>query len=202
MRKEIHLNVRKTANIKIDLKKNIVFANQYALEVLGMELNEILMQPPRIVCSDDMPAIIHNTIGSFIMSYKEGIAILKHRSSCDDYFWAFTQYKPVFKKDGTFEAFLTRRKPIPERKINGEIDLLKAKISKLYSELKEIEDNAGMEEAEKYLASFLKENHFESLDEYYMSFFDADYKEMEKYFNIDEKTPGKIIKKYFPSCVC
>jgi PAS domain S-box-containing protein len=197
MGKEILLDVRKSANIKIDLKKDIVFANQYALEVLGYDVSEFISQRPRIVCNDDMPHIIHDMIGAIIMNFKEGIAVLKHRTKNGDFFWAFTHYKPIYKPDGSFEAFLTRRKPIPNRKVNGEFDNLKAKITKLYTALKEIEELAGYDKAVKYLDGFLEDRGFDTLHDYYMSFFDFDPKELEEYFSINHSTSPKTIKKYF-----
>ncbi len=110
--------------------------------------------------------------------------------------WAFTHYKPVYKKNGDFEAFLTRRKPLPQKKLNGDIENLKYQISKLYKILKEIEEHTGYKHAANYLDGFLEYKGYKTLNDYYMSFFDFKKNELEEYFNIDESTPKKRIKKY------
>ncbi len=196
MSNEIKLDIRKTANVKIGLQTNIEYANSYILDILGYDLLDFVTKPPKTICHPDMPDIIHDMIGGIIMNYEDGIAVLKHITKNGDYFWAFTHYKPVYKKDGSFDAFLTRRKPLPTKKLNGTIEDLKMQISKLYEILKGIEQHTGPKQAEKYLEGFLEYKGFDSLKEYYMSFFNFDEKELEEYFTIDENTPEKKIKKY------
>ncbi len=196
MNQEILLDIRRSANVKINMGLGIVYANDYILDLLGYELTEFVTQRPRIICHPDMPDIIHDTIGEIIMNYEEGIAVLKHVTKNGDYFWAFTHYKPVYKPDGSFEAFLTRRKPLPTKKINGQVENMKHEISKLYKALKEIEQHTGLEQAKKYLDGFLEYKQYPSLKDYYMSFFDFNQKELEQYFSIDFSTPGRVIKKY------
>jgi len=195
---EKFLDIRRTATIKISLSNAIWYANDYMLEMMDFDVNELITQPPKIVCNHDMPDIIHEEIGRMIMGFKEGIAVLKHKTKHGDYFWSFTHFKPVYKPDGTFEAFLTRRKPIPSKKIDGTIVDLKRSIEKLYKVLKEIENvpNQRPGVAEKYLHGFLEDRGFETLSDYYASFFDFKNNEIEQYFSIDENTPDKIVKRY------
>ena len=196
MQKEIQLDIRKSANVKIGLGNVIEYANDYILDILQYNLTEFVTQKPKIICHQDMPDIIHDTIGGFIMNYEEGIAVLKHKTKNNDYFWAFTHYKPSYNPDGSFDAFVTRRKPLPEKKITGEIEDLKYQVSKLYEILKGIEQHTGQKNAQKYLDGFLEYKGFNSLKDYYMSFFNFKNEELENYFSINEKTPQKVIKKY------
>ena len=196
MDNELFLNIRKKAVIKINIDNYIEYANDYVLNLMNYGLMELISQRPKIVCHDDMPDIIHNTIGGFIMNYQEGIAVLKHKTKNNDYFWALTYFKPSYNKDGSFEAFLTHRKPLPSKKLNGTIEDLKYQISKLYEILKGIESHTGEKPAEKYLEGFLEYKGFDSLKDYYMSFFNFNKKELEEYFAIDDKTSEKKIKRY------
>ena len=196
MQKEILLDIRKSANVKIGLGNVIEYANDYILDILQYNLTEFVTQKPKIICHQDMPDIIHDTIGGFIMNYEEGIAVLKHKTKNDDYFWAFTHYKPSYNPDGSFDAFVTRRKPLPEKKITGELEDMKYQISKLYEILKGIEQHTGQKAAQKYLDGFLEYKGFKTLKDYYMSFFNFKNEELENYFAINEKTPEKAIKKY------
>ncbi len=196
--REIQLNVRKTATVKIGLENVILYANTYILDVLGYDLLEFVTQRPRIICSQDMPDLVHDLIGEMIMNFEEGVAVLQHKTKNGDYFWAFTHYKPVYKPDGTFEAFLTRRKPIPEVKSRQNTESLKSEILKLYKVLKEIESYSGVQQAIKYLEGYLEDRGFQNLNEYYMSFFEFNPEELETYFSIDENTPEKIIRKFIP----
>lgn len=196
MQKEILLDIRKSANVKIGLGNVIEYANDYILDILQYNLTEFVTQKPKIICHQDMPDTIHDTIGGFIMNYEEGIAVLKHKTKNDDYFWAFTHYKPSYNPDGSFDAFVTRRKPLPEKKITGELEDLKYQISKLYEILKGIEQHTGQKNAQKYLDGFLEYKGFKTLKDYYMSFFNFKNEELENYFAINEKTPEKAIKKY------
>jgi len=196
MNGELFLNIRKTATVKINFDNQIEYANEYILDLLGYNVTEFVWQKPRIICHQDMPDLIHDIIGSYIMNFKEGIAVLKHKTKDNDYFWAFTHYKPSYRPDGTFEAFVTKRKPLPSKKLNGTIEDLKYQISKLYEILKGIEQHTSQKQAEKYLLGFLEEKGFDTLEDYYMSFFNFNPKELEYYFNIDEKTPERKIRKY------
>ncbi len=193
---ELFLDIRETATVKINLGNHIEYANSYILDLLGYRITDFVTQPPKTICHDDMPDIIHDTIGGFIMDYKEGIAVLKHKAKNNDFFWAFTHYKPSYKPDGTFEAFITRRKPLPTKKLNGELEDMKYQISKLYEILKGIEQHTGIEQAKKYLNGFLEHKNFNMLEDYYMSFFNFNKNELEEYFSIDQHTPESKIKKY------
>ncbi len=198
MGKEVFLDIRKTANVKIGFNNNVTieFANDYILDLLKYNLTEFVTKTPKTICHPDMPDIIHDTIGGLIVGYKEGIAVLKHITKDGDYFWAFTHYKPVYKLNGNFDAFLTRRKPLPSKKLNGDIADLKLQISKLYEILKSIEQHTGIKQATKYLEGFLEYKGYNTLDEYYMSFFNFKKNELEDYFAIDENTPERKVKKY------
>jgi len=196
MGKEIFLDIRKSATVKINLSNHIEYASPYMLEVLGYQVTEFVTQPPRTICHPDMPEIVHDIIGSFIMEFKKGIAVLKHVNKTGDYIWAFTQYYPSYKEDGSFESFITKRKPLPTKKITGELEDMKYQISKLYEIIKGIEQHTGLKQAHAYLNGFLEHKGFETLEDYYMSFFDFNGKELEAYFEIDAKTPEKFIKKY------
>jgi len=196
MDNEIFLDIKKTATVKINLGNHIEYANEYLLNLLGYKVTDFVSQPPKTICHQDMPDLIHETIGEFIMDYKEGIAVLKHKTKDNDFFWAFTHYKPSYKPDGSFEAFITRRKPLPTKKLNGTLEDMKYQISKLYKILKEIEIHTGMDQAKKYLEGFLEYKNYDTLEDYYMSFFDFSKNELEEYFSINEKTPDKKIKRY------
>jgi hypothetical protein len=196
MNNELFLDIRKSATVKINLDNHIEYVSEYLLDLLDYKVTDFVSKPPRTICHEDMPDLIHDIIGGFIMNYKEGIAVLKHKTKNNDYFWAFTHYKPSYKPDGSFEAFVTRRKPLPSKKLNGSIEDMKYQISKLYKILKEIEIHTGQKQAEKYLQGFLEHKNFSSLDEYYMSFFNYSKKELDEYFAIDNSTPEKKISKY------
>ncbi len=196
MNNELFLDIRKTATVKINLNNRIDYANSYILNLLEYKLTEFVTQPPRIICHEDMPDIIHDIIGGFIMDYREGIAVLKHKTKNNDFFWAFTHYSPLYKPDGSFEAFITRRKPLPAKKLSGNLEDMKYQITKLYKILKEIEQHTGIKQAQKYLEGFLEYKGYNDLEAYYMSFFNFDKKELEEYFSIDEKTPEEKIRKY------
>lgn len=196
MNKEIILDIRKTATVKIGLDNKIEYANPYILGLLGYHVTEFVTQPPKIICHPDMPNIIHDIIGSYIMDYKEGIAVLKHVTKDGDYFWAFTQYMPSYNPDGSFDAFVTKRKPLPGKKVSGDIEDMKFQISKLYQILKEIEKHTGEAQAIKYLEGFLEYKNYKTLEDYYMSFFDFNKNELAEYMSIDKNTPEKKINKY------
>jgi hypothetical protein len=193
---ELLLDIRKSANIKISIEHDIEYANAYALEVLGLGLLDIISKPPKIVCHEDMPAVIHKTIGGYIMNFQEGVAVLKHKNYNGGYFWAFTYFKPVYNEDESFESFLTVRKPLPNRKLNGREDNMKGEIENLYLALKNIEIYGNPDYAQKYLTGFLEYKGYDSLTDYYMSFFDFKKHELENYFNINTRTPQKVIDRY------
>ncbi len=196
MSKEILLDVRKKAIIKINLDNYIEFVDDYFLSVLGYELTDFVTKPPKTVCHPDMPDIIHETIGGYIMNRQEGVAVLKHATRHGDYIWAFTYYMPRYKPDGSFEAFVTYRKPIPNKKLNSQTETIKETITRLYTILKAIEGHSGTEVARKYLNGFLEDRGLKSLDEYYLQFFNFNKNELFKYFTIDDKTSKSVIRKY------
>ncbi|NPA43085.1 MAG: hypothetical protein GXO27_03535, partial [Chlorobi bacterium] len=159
---------------------------------------EFIGKKPKIVCNTDMPDIIHDEIGKMIKAFREGIAILKHKTKNGDFFWTFTHFKPSYKKDGSFEAFVTRRKPIPVNKLKTNETRLKSQIDKLYHVLKGIETHVGYDASKKYLEGYLEDRGYELLSDYYLDFFDFREGEIDEYFSINPRTPDKIVKKYYP----
>ncbi len=190
------MDVRKKAVIKISLENYIEFVDDYFLNLLGYSLTDFITKPPKTVCHPDMPSIIHQTIGGYIMNRQEGFAVLKHATRSGDYIWAFTYYAPYYNAKGELEAFITYRKPIPDRKLNNRAEPLKESVTHLYAKLKDIENHFGDEVARKYLIGYLENRGLKSLEEDYYHFFDFDKKELRKYFEIKEKTPHRIIRKY------
>ncbi len=197
MEREKHFSVRETPLVKINLNFGIVYVNDAMLDLMEMNLQDIIGEKPKIVCHKDMPGAVHDAIAEMIKDFKFGYAILKHGTKQGNYFWAFTKFEPKYKPDGTFETFLTKRKPVPMKKLKKNRQDWSDYLSLFYEKLRKIEEKSGSEISLRYLKGFLEEKGYESLSGFYLDFFNLSKKELDFIFNIDHKTPERKINKYY-----
>jgi len=196
MERQIHLDPRKTVVIKINPGKGIVYANDYALEVFNYDLIEFIGKKPKIVCHDDMPDAIYDMIGEMIFEYQKGYAILKHKTQYNRYFWAFTYFAPSYKENGSFDSFITLRKPIPVSLLKKSLSETVTEIENLYFKVRQIEKHSGAEQGRKYLEGFLEDRNFDNLTEYYLGFFKFS-NILPDVFKLNHLTPPKTFKKFY-----
>ncbi len=199
MKQRKYIPVKETPLIKINLKFGITYVNESMLNMLEMDLTDIIGKKPKIVCHPDMPHAIHDSIATLITSFKTGYAILKHGTKEGNFFWTLTYFEPKYKKDGTFEAFITKRKPVPTKKLKKEKRNWEDYLLDFYAKLKSIEEKNGVDMSLRYLKGFLEEKGYGNLTGFYLDFFDMSPKELDFLFNINHQTSEKKIGKfYFP----
>lgn len=147
---EIKLEKNRYLVSETDAKGVITYCNDYFTEISGYSRAELLGHQHNIIRHPDMPRVVFKLLWERIKSGKNINALVKNLAKDGKYYWIFTEFKTRVDLDtNTVIGYTAHRKTISEDAV--EI------ISSLYSDLREIEEQEGMEAAEKYLNEFLQE---------------------------------------------
>jgi PAS domain S-box-containing protein len=145
---EIKLDKHKYIMSRTDTKGNIEFGNDYFYEISGYTANELMGQPHNVIRHPDMPKVIFKLMWDRLKQGKNIFAVVKNLAKDGRYYWVTTKFEikkhPVDNSVVGYMAFRQAAKPAAV-----------AEISKLYTELAEIEKSGGMEASEKYLIGYL-----------------------------------------------
>jgi PAS domain S-box-containing protein len=155
---EITLDPMRYIVSKTDANGLIEYGNDYFVEISGYKEHELIGKPHNIIRHPDMPKIIFKLMWDRIRQNKNIFALVKNMAKDGRYYWVVTEFTtkihPLSNKPIRHTAY---RKAAPKKAVK--------EIEKLYATLKSIEDENGLEAAEKYLAGFLEERG-QSYDEF------------------------------------
>lgn len=134
---------------KTDPKGIITYGNEIFIRMSGYQENELLSKPHNILRHPDMPRAIFKLLWNTVQEKEEINAYVKNLCKNGSYYWVLANVTPSFdKNDNIIGYFSVRRKP---RKEAIEV------VSKLYSQLLQIEKSQGVEASYKYLTNLLEE---------------------------------------------
>ena len=143
---------------KADEEGNITYGNPIFVKLSGYSQDELIGSPHSILRHPDMPKTIFKFLWDNLKAKKEIKVFVKNKTKDGNFYKVFAVVRPALNPDGTLRNYTsTRRRSNPKA---WEI------IEPLYKELKEIEDNQGIEEAENRLLEFIKEQGGNSLDDF------------------------------------
>ena len=147
---EIVLDPKRYIVSETDEKGKITFCNDYFIEVAGYTKEELIGSPHNIVRHPDMPKVVFKLLWETISQGKNINAVVKNLAKDGRYYWIFTEFETRKDTDtGEVIGYHAARKSISKHVI--EI------IADLYAELLEIEKTSSVDDAQKYLVSFLKD---------------------------------------------
>jgi len=143
---------------RTDNKGVIQFGNDYFYEISGYSAKEMIGEPHNIIRHPDMPKVIFKLMWDRLKQGKNIFAIVKNLAKDGRYYWVTTKFE--IKKnplDNSITGYMAYRQAAKEQAVS--------KISKLYTELLDIEKSSGLEASEKYLIGYLESKRM-SYDEF------------------------------------
>ncbi|MBT3280268.1 MAG: PAS domain-containing protein [Campylobacteraceae bacterium] len=147
---EIQLDPKRYIVSETDEKGRITFCNDYFIEICGYSKEELIGSPHNIIRHPDMPKVVFKLLWETIKQGKNINAVVKNRAKDGRYYWIFTEFESRRDVDtNEIIGYTASRKTISKHIIEV--------IANLYSKLLVIEETQGIEESEKYLIEFLRE---------------------------------------------
>jgi PAS domain S-box-containing protein len=145
---QIKLDKHKYIMSRTDTDGNIEFGNDYFFEISGYDSHELIGQPHNVIRHPDMPKVIFKLMWERLKQGQNIFAVVKNMAKDGRYYWVTTKFEikkhPV---DNTIVGYMAFRQAAKPSAVE--------QMSKLYSELLEIEKNGGIEASEKYLIGYL-----------------------------------------------
>lgn len=134
---------------RTDTKGKIIYCNSTFKKVNAFEGASIINQPHNILRHPDMPKVIFDIVWKIISQGLPIQAIVKNKTNDNRYYWTMIEWKAQTDMNNNIVSYVAHGKQAPQKVI--EI------IEPLYTMLKEIEDEHGMDSALKYLHAYLDE---------------------------------------------
>ena len=182
----IQLNVEKKAKLKVDKDKKILYANDYFLNVTGYAIHEIILNDLDRILHSEMPLSIQQMLFEWEDDSSEKYSVIKGKTKDFDCFWGLLRINKRFNEEDELIGYLLEIKLLPNPAVS--------KIEKLFEVLREIEKNASVSAAQKYLKGYLEEKNL-SFKDFIFNITEINEKKAEKYFSIDEDAKPKKKKK-------
>lgn len=146
---EIMWDKTKTIKSKTDEMGTITYVNSTFIEVSEYSKEELIGQPHNLVRHPDMPKVIFKLLWTNLKNGVNFHAVVKNMTKTGKYYWIVTNFDIFKDASGVPSAFLGVRTSIPDGVVK--------EVEPLYEKLLEIEKEKGVEESEKYLDKFLKD---------------------------------------------
>ncbi len=147
---------------KTDTRGVITYANDVFLRMAEMTEEQAFGAPHSVIRHPDMPRAVFSLLWDEIAAGHEVFAYVNNLAASGDHYWVLAHVTPSYDADGHITGYHSnRRAPDP-----GAVE----KVSRLYRDLKAIEDRAGSKEsgiaeASQALVQAVKDNGFSSYEE-------------------------------------
>jgi len=181
----IQLNLGKKMKIKVNTDGNILYVNNYFTELTKLSISEVILKDLSVIFDYDMPKIAGKLIFENIQKNNVYL-IIKGRIKDNTCYWGFVKSTIEYNEYNEVKAYVLEVKMLPTKAIS--------KMDKLYDILKEIENNAGVSAAEKYLKGYIEDKGL-TIENFILNVTEVNEKDAEKYFEIDEDAPVKKKKR-------
>jgi hypothetical protein len=181
----IQLNPGKKMKIKVNADGNILYVNNYFTELTKLSISEVILKDLSVIFDYDMPKIAGKLIFENIQKNNVYL-IIKGRIKDNTCYWGFVKSTIEYNEYNEVKAYVLEVKMLPTKAIS--------KMDKLYDILKEIENNAGVSAAEKYLKGYIEDKGL-TIENFILNVTEVNEKDAEKYFEIDEDAPVKKKKR-------
>jgi hypothetical protein len=181
----IQLDPGKKMKIKVNTDGNILYVNNYFTELTKLSISEVILKDLSVIFDYDMPKIAGKLIFENIQKNNVYL-IIKGRIKDNTCYWGFVKSTIEYNEYNEVKAYVLEVKMLPTKAIS--------KMDKLYDILKEIENNAGVSAAEKYLKGYIEDKGL-TIENFILNVTEVNEKDAEKYFEIDEDAPIKKKKR-------
>lgn len=117
---------------RTDLNGKITYANETFAQISGYEIDELIGKPHNIVRHPDMPHSVFKTLWETLERGEMWKGYVKNLRKDDGYYWVYAEVSGVYK-EGVLVEYKSLRAPMD--------DEMKAKMQRIYDELKNKEEN-------------------------------------------------------------
>jgi hypothetical protein len=176
------LDIEKKMKISIDTNGKIIFLNDYFLEFTDYNISELVLKDITEIMDEEMPISIQNKLLELTDQYDEFYFIIKGQTKNNTCYWGFTKVTPRVNQSNVLSGHIIEVKTLPSVAIEN--------TKKLFEILKEIENNAGIEAANKYLEGWLEEKHLDFYN-FILKMVQVNEKNANKYFELGNQSKKK-----------
>jgi PAS domain S-box-containing protein len=131
-----------------DPKGIITEANEVFCEVAGYTQDELIGASHNVIRHPDMPKVMFKIVWDRIMDKENVMAVVKNLAKDGRYYWIVTDFVTKVDANRNILNYTAYRRPVSDK--------VKDAIIPLYKALCAIEDIAGMEASEKFLADYFE----------------------------------------------
>ena len=132
---------------KGDKEGNITYANPIFFKVAGYTQAELMDQPHSKIRHPDMPKVLFEHLWTNLKAGKDVKVFVKNLCKDGGFYWVFAHVRVATNPDGTFRNYVSTRRAMSAS--------AREPIEALYTELKQIEDQEGIEASRTKLNAFL-----------------------------------------------
>jgi len=143
---------------KADIEGNITYVNPIFIKISGYTHGELLGKPHSILRHPNMPKVIFKYLWKNIQNGNDVVSYVKNLCKDGSYYWVIATVKTAKNPDGSFRNYMSTRRCITEK--------AREIITKLYSELKNAEENNSIEDSQKLFDTFLIQNNITNSEEF------------------------------------
>ena len=143
---------------KADIEGNITYVNPIFIKISGYTHGELLGKPHSILRHPNMPKVIFKYLWKNIQNGNDVVSYVKNLCKNGSYYWVIATVKTAKNPDGSFRNYMSTRRCITEK--------AREIITKLYSELKNAEENNSIEDSQKLFDTFLIQNNITNSEEF------------------------------------
>ena len=143
---------------KADIEGNITYVNPIFIKISGYTHGELLGKPHSILRHPNMPKVIFKYLWKNIQNGNDVVSYVKNLCKDGSYYWVIATVKTAKNPDCSFRNYMSTRRCITEK--------AREIITKLYSELKNTEENNSIEDSQKLFDTFLIQNNITNSEEF------------------------------------
>jgi len=132
---------------KGDEEGTITYANPIFFKVAGYSQVELIDQPHSKIRHPDMPKVVFEHLWTNLKAGRDVKVFVKNLCKDGGFYWVFAHVRVATNPDGTFRNYVSTRRAMSTS--------AREPIEALYAELKQIEDQEGIEAARTKLEAFL-----------------------------------------------
>lgn len=126
-----------------DLKGVITYANEHFSELSGHSVANLVGSPHNIIRHIDMPKTVFKLLWDNLKLGKEYKAIVQNKRSDGKYYWAYSEYFPLYDNSRKLYGYRSKRYPVPNKVVED--------VAVVYKKLLDLEETKGLRDAEMFL---------------------------------------------------
>ncbi len=179
----IQLEPTRKIKIRVDNQGRVMYVNNYLTEFTGYKVHELILKDFSILFDIDMPKMALDKLIELVENEPKAFFIYKGKTKSGECYWGLLKSTQRIV-DNELTGYNFEIKMLPAVSIS--------KIDKLFDIIREIENNAGLDAANKYFEGYLEEKGM-SFNDFIFDVTEINEKKADQYFSID--ADNEVVKK-------